>query len=443
MKSRLLLALIISLSTIALAQRTVVTVATVNNPDMVVMEELAAVYMEANPDVEVRFIVLPDLQLRQNVTQDVATGAGQYDIVTVGPYEVQSSWVANGWLEPLSPMFAALSEDEAAAYDLDDLITPIRDALSVDGSIYALPFYGESSFTMYRQDLFDAAGLTMPDRPTWEDISSFACQLDNPDDGLYGIAMKGIAQYGQLAPFITFMHSYGAKWFDMDWQPQITSPEFERAFRAYVDLVEECGEPGASTVGFNEALTLMSQGRAAIWVDATVAAGFLEDPANSDVVGQMGYALAPIQETANGSSWLWTWSLGILPSSNVKDAAFDFIRWATSKDYIQLVADNYGWVRIPPGTRESTYRYDEYLAAAPFAEIVFDAITSTDMKNPAADPVPYTGTAQVNIPEYADWASTFAQNFSAVIAGNMSVDAALEESQRVAERVMREAGYLD
>lgn len=440
---KLILALALAALTLpAFAQKTTVTIATVNNPDMVTMQKLSKVYMDSHPDVEIRFVVLPDLQLRQNVTQDVATNAGQYDVATISPYEVQSGWVANGWVAPLTPMFDALPADQLAAYDLGDLITPIKDALSVDGTLYALPFYGESSFTMYRKDLFDQAGLTMPEHPTWDDIRSFACQLNDPSNDFYGIAMKGIAQYGQLAPFITFMHSYGAKWFDMNWQPQITSPEFRKAFTAYIDLVKQCGEPGASTVGFNEALTLMSQGRAAIWVDATVAAGFLEDPSQSQVAGKMGFAFAPTEGSTNGSSWLYTWALGILSSSKHKDAAFDFIRWATSKDYIQLVADQNGWVRVPPGTRYSTYANPAYQEAAPFAPMVLQAIEASDLKHPAKDPVPYTGTAQVNIPEFSDWAATFAQNFSAVVAGKMTIDEALTQSQQVAEKVMKEAGYI-
>ena len=419
-----------------------VNIATVNNPDMVMMKELSSAFTEKHPDITVNFVVLPDAVLRQNITQDVAVGGGRYDVVTLGPYEVQAGWAKNGWLAPLTPMFEALPDDAKAAYDLEDVIPTILGALTVDGTVYGLPFYGESSFTMYRKDLFEEAGLTMPEKPTWDDIRSFACKLNDPSKGVYGIAMKGIPDYGQLAPFITFMHSYGAKWFDMDWKPQFTSPEFKKAFTAYTDLVKECGAPGATSIGFNEALTLMSQGKAAIWVDSTVGAGFLADASQSNVVGKIGYALAPTEGSSNGSAWLYTWGLGIVSSSKNQDEAFEFIRWATSKDYAELVAEKYGPVRIPPGTRRSSYERKDYQEAAPFGPVVLDAIEAADMKTPAKDEVPYTGTAQVNIPEYASWASDFGQNFSAVIAGSMTVDEALERSQEAAERVMTDAGYI-
>jgi sorbitol/mannitol transport system substrate-binding protein len=419
-----------------------INVATVNNPDMVLMQKLSAEFTEAHPDITVNFAILPDQVMRQNITQDVAVGGGRYDVVTVQPYEVQAGWAQNKWLAPLTPLFKALSEADQKSYDLEDVIPVMRSSLSYDGQLYALPFYGEASFTMYRKDLFDAAGLTMPEAPTWDDIRGFACKLNDPAKGVYGIVMKGLPEYGQLAPFITFMHSYGAKWFDMDWRPQINSPEFKKAFTAYIDLLKSCGEPGATSVGFNEALTLTSQGKAAIWVDATVGAGFLADPKSSQVAGKMGYALAPTEGSKNGSSWTASWALGIVASSKQKDAAFEFIRWATSKGYIDLVAKTEGAVRIPPGTRLSTYQRKDYLDAAPFAPAVIKAIETGDPSKPAKDPVPYTGTAQVYIPEYAAWAAEFGQNFSAVIAGNMSIDDALNRSQEAATRVMTDAGYI-
>jgi sorbitol/mannitol transport system substrate-binding protein len=437
---------VLTLATVIMAggayAKTNITVATVNNPDMVVMKELSSIFMQQNPDISVDFQVLPDNVLRQSITQDVAVGAGRYDVVTVGPYEVQSAFAKNKWLAPLNPLFDALPADARQAYDLDDILKTIRGSLTVDGNLYALPFYGESSFTMYRKDLFDKAGLTMPERPTWAQIREFACKLNDPANGVYGIAMKGIPDYGQLAPFITLMHSFGAKWFDEKWHPQIDTPKFKEAFTFYVSLLKDCGEPGATSVGFNEALTLTSQGKAAIWVDATVASGLLQDPKTSKVVDKMGYALAPSQGSINGAAWLWTWALGIVESSKHKPEAFKFILWATSRDYDKLVAEKFGIVRMPPGTRYSIYKNDAYLKSAPFAALTLGAIESADMIHPAKDSVPYTGTAQVNIPEYASWAADFGQNFSAVVAGKMSIDDALKRSQESAEKAMKAAGYI-
>jgi sorbitol/mannitol transport system substrate-binding protein len=419
-----------------------ITVASVNNPDMAVMEQLLPYFTKLHPDIHVHFVTLPDQVLRQTVTQDLAVGGGRYDLATISPYEVQSGWAKNNWLVPLNPLFAAMPPAESASYDLADIIPTIRASLTVNGQLYALPFYGESSFTMYRADLLKAKGLTMPANPTWDDVRSIACAVKDPSAGVYGIVMKGTPEYGQLAPFMTLMHSFGASWFDEKWQPQMTSPAFRKAFHFYVTLLHDCGEPGASSVGFNEALTLMAQGRAAIWVDATVAAGLLEDPKFSKVSGKLGFAAAPTEGSTNGSAWLYTWALGILSSSRHQKDAFTFATWATSKSYIDLVASKIGVLRIPSGTRVSTYQRSDYLAQASFAPQVLKAIEVADLTHPAKNPVPYTGTAQVDMPEYGSWAATFGKDFSAVTAGQMTEDQALTDSQAATEKVMHDAGYL-
>ncbi|MGI9862899.1 sugar ABC transporter substrate-binding protein [Moorella naiadis] len=425
----------------AKSEQVQLNIATVNNPDMTLMKELSSEFEKTHPNIKVNFIVLPDDELRQKVTLDASNKAGQFDIATIGPYEVQAVFAKNGWLEPLDQLFKS-HPDIAQKYDLDDLIKSIRGAISVDGKLYGLPFYGESSMIYYRKDLFQAKGLTMPEQPTWTQIGELAKKLNDPGKGIYGIVLKGTPMYGQLAPLLTVINSFGARWFDEKWQPQLTSPEFKKAVKFYIDLLHQAGEPGAQNVGFNEGLGLMAQGKAAIWYDATVAAGTLEDPNTSKVVGKIGYAMAPAEVTSNGSHWLYTWALGLLSSSKHKEEAFEFMTWATSKDYIKLVADKYGWGRVPPGTRYSTYKSPEYQKVAPWADITLKSIESVDNNKPTKDPVPYTGTAQLHIPEYAAFASEFGKEFGAMVTKAKTVDEALEAAQQKTYQVMKDAGYI-
>ncbi|WP_248928914.1 ABC transporter substrate-binding protein [Paenibacillus hamazuiensis] len=422
------------------AKTVTINIATVNNPDMKVMEELKGEFESTHPGIKVNFTAMPDDDLRKKVTLNVSTKSGEYDIATIGPYEV-STWAKNDWLEPLNPLFEA-NADIQKSYDVNDIIKPINGALSLKDKMYALPFYGESNMIFYRKDLFEQKGLTMPEQPTWDDIYKLAKQLNDPANGMYGIALNGTPQYGQLAPLLTVINTFGAKWFDMDWNPQINSPEFKKAVSFYVNLLKEAGEPGATNVGFNEGLGLISQGKAAMWYHATVAAGMLNDPNTSKVVGKIGYAKAPVEVTPNGSHWLYTWGLGILSSSTHKKEAFEFITWATSKDYIKLVANKKGWALAPSGTRYSTYENQDYLKAAPWSKITKELIDSADINKPAKDQVPYTGLAQIHLPEYAAFASEFGQNFAAVVTGALSVDEALQKSQEKTTEIMKKAGYI-
>jgi len=417
-----------------------ISVAVVNNPDMIRMEGLVSDFTKST-GIKVKFVTLPDADLRPKITAAVATKSGQYDAVMTSNVEIQSAWAKNKWVVPLNTLFAKDSKADQASYNVKDLLPAVRDALSVGGNLYALPFYGESSFTMYRKDLFAKAGLTMPDKPTWSDIASLAAKLHNPSGGVYGVILKGLPVGGQLAPVLSEINSYGARWFDMNWHPQLTSPEFVKAVTEYVNLVRTSGEPGASGVGFAEGLGLMQQGKGAIWVDATVAAGLLQDPANSKVVGNIGYAQAPTQGSVNGSHWLYSWSLSIVNGSKHQASAFKFIKWATSTHYRDLVAAKYGWTQIPPGTRTTTYTNPNYVKVADFAKQTLDAMNSATDTKPSSQSVPYRGTTGVYIPEWSDIANNFAQGLSAAVSGTQTVTDWLTSAQAYTDKVMKAAGY--
>jgi sorbitol/mannitol transport system substrate-binding protein len=424
----------------ALAQSgTTLTIATVNNPDMVIMQKYSAKFTEQT-GIALKFVVLPENDLRAKVTEDVGLGAGNYDIVTIGTYDTPF-WATNNWIVSLEPLFQGMAADKAKAYDRDDILPPIRSALSKDGQQYAIPFYGESSMLFYRKDLLAAAGIKMPEAPTWDQVYDMAKKLNKPSAGQYGIALRGLPGWGQnMAVFDTLINTFGARWFDMKWNPQFDTPEMKKAWEFYKKIITDAGEPGATTAGYTECLALMSSGKAAMWYDATVSAGTLQG-ADSKVKGKIGYALAPTVKKSN-AGWLWAWSLAIEASSKNKDAAFKFLTWATSKDYIQLIGDNVGWAQVPPGTRVSTYNNPKYKAAADFATMTLNAIKNANYDKPTVDPVPYKGVQYVSIPEFQGLGEEVAQELAAYLSGNKSLDDALAASQAAALRVAKEGGYL-
>lgn len=417
--------------------QTTLTIASVNNPDMVTMQELSSVFERENPDIRLEWLFLDEGTLRSRLTTDVATGSGAFDLVTVGAYETPL-WAANNWIESIDAL-ASAHPDVAAAYDFDDLLPAIRDGISYNGELFAVPFYAESSFTMYNKRLFDEAGLSMPEQPTWEQIAEFACQLHDPANNVVGIVLRGKPGWGDnMAPITTVINTFGGQWFDADGRPQIDTPAWNAAISFYADLVQRCGPPGVTGISFPEALQLMSTGQAAMWVDATVAAGFL---ATSDAGPDISHALAPVGPVAKGNAWLWSWNLAIPASSSAKDAAFRFLTWATSKDYIELVADAKGWAAVPPGTRQSTYARQEYLDAAPFAEVVLGAILKADPTDATLEPQIAPGVQFVQIPEFQGIGTDVAQQIAAALAGDISVEEALRRSQRLADEAMQDAGY--
>jgi len=422
---------LVSVSATALSAE-VLTIATVNNGDMIRMQKLTDDFT-AKTGHEVSWVTLEENVLRQRVTTDITTKGGAFDIMTIGMYETPI-WGKQGWLVPLDGL--------SADYDVDDLLPAMRSGLSADGTLYAAPFYGESSMIMYRTDLMEKAGMEMPEAPTWEFIRKAAAAMTDRDNDINGICLRGKAGWGEGGALITVTaNSFGARWFDEDWNAQFDQPEWKEALTFFVDMMNESGPAGYATNGFNENLSLFQQGKCGMWIDATVAASFVTNPDDSTVADKVGFALAPNHEGVDKhANWLWAWALAIPAGSQKVDAAKEFIEWATSKDYIELVASKEGWANVPPGARTSLYENPNY-KDIPFAKMTLESINLADPQNPTVKPVPYTGVQFVAIPEFAGIATEVSQEFSAVYAGQQTVDEALAKAQAITNDAMEAAGY--
>ena len=415
----------------AAAHADTLTIATVNNGDMIRMQGYTDKFTEAT-GIDVEWVTLEENVLRQRVTTDITTKGGTFDIMTIGMYETPI-WGANGWLVPLD----GLSEE----YDVGDILPAMAGGLSHDGTLFAAPFYGESSMIMYRTDLMEKAGMEMPDAPTWQFIKEAAAAMTDRDAEINGICLRGKAGWGEGGAFITAMsNSFGARWFDEEWKPQFDQPEWADTLNFYVEMMNESGPAGYATNGFNENLSLFQQGKCGMWIDATVAASFVTNPDDSTVADHVGFALAPDTGLGKRSNWLWAWALAIPAGTQQEDAAKQFIEWATSKDYIELVAESEGWANVPPGARTSLYENPEY-QKVPFAKMTLDSILSADPNSPTVKPVPYVGIQFAAIPEFAGIATQVSQEFSAVYAGQQSVDEALAKAQAFTAEEMEAAGY--
>lgn len=399
--------------------------ATVNNPQMKDMEKLKSLYEAEHPGVTINFQVMEESDLRNAVTADVASGAGQYDVVTIGAYETPQ-WGANGWLTDLT------SFDEDADYDADDILPPVREALSHEDKLYAVPFYGESSILMYNKDVLAKAGVTMPEHPTWQQVAAAAAKVKTANTA--GICMRGKPGWGDLfAPLTTVVQTFGGNWYDEDWNATVDTPEWRKAVTFYKKMLDESGQSDPVSYSFNECLTALKEGKAAMWADASVAASILEAD-DSPVKGKMGYAHMPVVETEE-SGWLWSWNLAIPKSSQHQDEAQEFVKWATSKEYIATVGEELGWSLVPPGSRASTYELPEYKkAAAAYAPITLDVMQAVDPAQPGVAPQPWVGIQYVSIPEFQDVGNQCAQLVADYLANRTTIDAALTKCQAVAQK---------
>lgn len=400
----------------------------VGNPQMKDIQEMIGEFT-ATSGFEVNFTILPENELRDRVAQDVSTQAGQYDVVTIGAYE-GSVWTANDWLTNLQDM--ATQDD---GFDVDDLMPAMKGVLAKDGDLYAIPFYGESAMTMYRKDLFDKHGLTMPAEPTWTEIRSLAEQLKAAEPSITPVVMRGLPGWGEnMAVVGSMINAFGGAFFDDQWNALMTSPEVTECITYYVDLVQNFGQRGAPQAGFTECLNTMSQGGAGIWFDATSAANSLESPTSSKIVGQVGYADAPKMKARSG--WVWAWAWAIPKTTKKLENAWKFVSWASGKDYEKAVGEKLGWTRVPDGKRQSTFDIPEYKeASAAYSAVMLNAIEKSDPTNCGVQKRPAPGCQYVAIPEFADLGTKVGQQVSAALAGQKSVADALAACQTEAEAV--------
>ncbi|BBJ38978.1 sugar ABC transporter substrate-binding protein [Streptomyces antimycoticus] len=405
----------------------------VNNPQMVDLQKLTKKYFTKETGITVNFTMMPENEVRDKISQDFANQARQYDVATISNFEVPF-YAKNGWLMPLDG-YAAKDK----AFDQKDVLPSMRQSLTAeDGKLYAEPFYGESSFLMYRKDVLAEKHLKMPERPTWQQVADIASKVDGSRKGMNGICLRGLPGWGELmAPLTTVVNTFGGTWFTKDWKAQLDSPEFTKATKFYVDLVRKHGEAGAAQSGFAECLNNLTQGKSAMWYDATSAAGSLE-AAKSPVKGKIGYVQAPVEKT-DSSGWLYTWAWGVQKATRHPDDAWKFISWASSKKYEDLVGKNFGYANVPAGKRSSTYSNPDYRdTAGSFSEETRKAILAAKPRDPGVQPRPTIGIQFVDIPEFADLGTKVAQEISAAIAGKQSVESALKKSQQLAEKVGEE-----
>jgi sorbitol/mannitol transport system substrate-binding protein len=407
-----------------------ISVLMVNNPQMVDLQQLTAKHFTAETGIKVNFTTLPENDVRDKISQEFSSQAGQYDVASVSNFEIPI-YARSRWLASLEPFI-----DKDPDFDQDDILKPMVKSLSgEDGEVYGQPFYGESSFLMYRKDVMKAKGIKVPAKPTWQEVAEIAAKADGAKPGMAGICLRGQPGWGQVfAPLTTVVNTFGGTWFTEDWKAGVDSPEFKKAVKFYVDLVREHGENGAPQAGFTECLNNLIQGNAAMWYDATSAAGSLEAK-DSPVKGKIGYVAAPVVKT-DSSGWLYAWSWGIQEASTKKDKAWQFISWASSKEYEELVGKELGWSRVPAGKRASTYENKDYLKeAGAFADPTLQAIQSADPEDPGVQPRPAPGIQFIDIPEFPALATQVSQDVSSAIAGQLTVDETLETGQSLAEDV--------
>jgi sorbitol/mannitol transport system substrate-binding protein len=281
-----------------------INVLMVNNSQMVDLQKLTADNFTAKTGIRVNFTVLPENDVRDKISQEFSSQAGQYDVATVSNFEIPI-YARSKWIAPLSDHIA-----KDTAFDQDDILKPMTESLSKDGVVYGEPFYGESSFLMYRKDVLDSKGITMPANPTWDQVADIAAKVDGAQPNMKGICLRGQPGWG---PDLRPTHDGGEhlRWHLV--REGLDARGQRPAVRRRDELLRQASSRSTARrvpprPGFTECLNNLVQGTVAMWYDATSAPGSLE-AADSPVKGKIGYVAAPVKLTKS-SGWLYSWAVG-------------------------------------------------------------------------------------------------------------------------------------
>jgi sorbitol/mannitol transport system substrate-binding protein len=402
----------------------------VNNPQMIDLQKLTEANFTAKTGIKVNYTVLGEGDMRDKASLEFKNQSGQYDIATLSNFEIPI-YAGNDWMVDLTEYAA-----NDPSFNQDDVFPAFTNSLTVDGKLYGEPFYGESSFLMYRKDILEAKGVTLSENPTWDEVAAAAAAVDGAEPGMKGICLRGKPGWGDFGgPLTTVINTFGGTWWDADWNAQVNSPETIAAVKFYTDLVKQHGEVSPDQASFPECLNNMQQSKVAMWYDATSAAGSLE-ASDSPVKGKIGYVQAPVKET-KASGWLYAWSWAIEKASKEPAASWQFISWASSAEYENTVGTQLDWARVPAGKRASLYANPEYTkAAAAFGPATLTALQSADPTNPGVQPRPTVGIQFVGIPEFTDFGNKVTGTLAAnVLAGNGTVEDWANDTQAEAQDI--------
>lgn len=312
---------------------------------------------------------------RQNLPVRLTARADDFDVMATFPEVDGPQFSANGWYVPLDQYIEHDSVTNPD-YDVDDFAEGVRNAMRVDEETVTVLWEMQTDLIYYRKDLLEQAGLEVPE--TFEEWEAAAAAIHDPDQDMYGFALRGIP-YQTTTPFSSFLYAHCGAWVE-DGQAAINSPEAVEAYATYGRWGSQYGPPGITGFDWPVPSQQFAQGKVFAFLDVNLFVGDLEDPAESTVSGDIGYAPVPEGECGR-APFIGGWGYSINPFAQQPDAAWYFIQWATSAE-INLEMKLDGW----PSPRTSAWDSEEFRANDATPEFTDVVIESTELASAQMNP---------------------------------------------------------
>lgn len=379
--------------------------------------------------IKVEVDMLQYVKMHEKQVLEMSKPEGDYDVISL-VCMWKTEYAVGDMLLQLEPFF----EDPALAvpdYDFDDLVKAYVDNTGRVGGdkiymggpgskLYAVPFGAETSILVYRKDLFEEHNIKVPD--TYDDVRAAAKFFAENVDGVYGLTMRGASGHQATHGYLLHADPFGAKVFDADWNPTLTSAESIATLEFMKEMVQY-GPPGIAGFGYDGQCNAFLEGMAAMYIDNNAIAAATRNPEKSKVVGKVGFALHPQEKTRLSETG--GFGIGIPANAKNPEAAFLFIQWLTMKAQDKKVVEAGG-----APFRMSTLNDPDLQATHPEFAVMLEQL-------PFADP-----DWRPIIPQWGEINQTIGVAVNQVLTGEKEPMEAMEAITEPITTIVKKAGYL-
>jgi multiple sugar transport system substrate-binding protein len=357
----------------------------------------------------------------QQIETELSAGSDAYDVVQMIFIKTQR-WMRPGWIEPLDDLIARDS------YDVADFIPALMDAHRWEGTQYSLPYLAESVQMMYRADKLTEAGLGVPQ--TFDELEQAMAAIHNPPD-FHGFVQR-MQPAGVHFPFPAWLQGFGGNIFrdpPNDLTPTLNTSEALAAAENFLNLVKTYSIGGTQMYDSPECQAAMSQGQAGFYIDALGQMGPIRLPDQSTVADKVEISLVPAGPVARVPS-IATHGYAIPKASKNKEAAWEFIKWALSRDFMFDASLLGGF---PAVSRQSILTSPEYgekynQGKSEIGSLIVEAINLSKC-------------AYRTVPEFPQVGERMGQGLNEALTDQKSVKDAMDAVQKDCEQIMISAGY--
>ncbi|MBO9355385.1 extracellular solute-binding protein [Bordetella petrii] len=386
---------------------------------------------EALTGIKVRVEKVPPGQIRQKAMLDLSSRTATYATHAADPM-YYPLYVANKWVDPLDTYLndAKLTDPDWFAYD--DILKAWREAASIDGKPYGIPYDGEVTVQVYRKDLYDAKGLKPAQ--TYDELLANAKALNDPAGRLYGLALRGFAGAGQnMYIYPSIFRGFGGEWFDGK-ALKVNSPQAVSALEWYVNALSQYAPPAVRNWNWPDIADAFSQGTVACYIDAHSSAAVISNPEKSKVVGKIAYARWPAGPAGKRVTSIWNWGFPINAAlkPRAKVATWLFIAWAASAETQARTSWKFAGPAKRSGiNRTSLWKSPEFAAAMQSAGYNFipAALESLELDTDV--------DWRPRVPQWPAIGDTMATGIQAALVGQKTSQDALNEAQSRIDQFMK------